>query len=164
MAQEVSQDNPYEAPHEPVRDIMAESSGPRLARRLSRLAASVVDSMLFIGIALLAGIFSGIGIDAKLISVVLVLSIAALGIANLYLLARSGQTIGKKALGIKIVRMDGSQAGLVRILFLRSMPPAIIGFIPIIGIVFALADVLLILGEPRRCLHDYFANTVVVEV
>jgi uncharacterized RDD family membrane protein YckC len=35
-------------------------------------------------------------------------------------------------------------------------------FIPVIGPLFGLVNVLFIFGEERRCLHDLAANTIVV--
>jgi uncharacterized RDD family membrane protein YckC len=87
----------------------------------------------------------------------------ALGIYTLVLLYRSGQTIGKKIVGIRIVRTDGSRAGLLRILGLRYIVPGVISAIPLLGFFFALADALVIFGEQRRCIHDYIADTIVVD-
>ena len=83
-------------------------------------------------------------------------------VINLVLLARNGQTIGKKALGIKIVRDNRQTAGLGRIFVLRMIAPAVLGVIPIIGFFFGLANVLCIFREDRRCIHDFMADTVVV--
>jgi len=74
-----------------------------------------------------------------------------------------GQTFGKRAMGIRVVRMDGTRVDFSRFVFLRWLPVAVLGCIPFVGwIVTLLVDPLLILRESRQCLHDDFANTRVV--
>lgn len=80
-----------------------------------------------------------------------------------YLLANRGQTIGKLALGIRIVRSDGSRASLGRLLGLRYGIGAALMAIPAIGQIFGLVNVLLIFRQSRRCLHDNIADTIVVK-
>jgi uncharacterized RDD family membrane protein YckC len=84
---------------------------------------------------------------------------------NGYLLAQSGQTIGKRLLGIRIVNFaDGSPTPLVRILALRIWPFQLVPFIPIVGPFASLIDALAIFREDHRCLHDHVAGTMVVKV
>ena len=73
-----------------------------------------------------------------------------------------GQTFGKRAMGIRVVRMDGSRVAFSRFIFLRWLPVAILGAIPFVGFIVNLVDPLLIFRESRQCLHDDFANTRVV--
>ena len=84
-------------------------------------------------------------------------------IYQLVMLYRHGQTLGKKILGIKIVRSDGSRAGLRRIVLLRYLVPGIIGAIPYVGFIFSLIDPLFIFGDEKRCVHDLMADTIVVD-
>jgi uncharacterized RDD family membrane protein YckC len=81
---------------------------------------------------------------------------------NLTLLYRSGQTIGKKLVGIHIRRSDGTRAALARIFFVRGLPFNIIAFVPFIGFIVSLADPLFIFSESRKCLHDRLADTIVL--
>lgn len=81
---------------------------------------------------------------------------------NGYLLARDGQTLGKRMVGIKIVRTDGTKASLGRIVGLRYLPMGLIGLIPLLGGVVILIDALLVFRESRKCLHDQVADTIVV--
>jgi uncharacterized RDD family membrane protein YckC len=78
------------------------------------------------------------------------------------LVHRNGQSIGKKLLGIKDVRTDGSRATLGRIFGLRYLVNTLLTMIPIIGGLYALVDVLMIFGSAKRCCHDYIADTIVV--
>ena len=75
-----------------------------------------------------------------------------------------GQTLGKKAVGIRVLRSDTSHCELWRIVLLRFLPLALLGAIPKIGVGISLIDALMIFGSERRCLHDLIADTIVVEV
>jgi len=71
-----------------------------------------------------------------------------------------GQTLGKMAVGTRIVlRRDGSLPGFVRGVLLRVVVPGVIAALcgP-----FSLVDALAIFGREHRCLHDEFADTLVV--
>ena len=81
---------------------------------------------------------------------------------NCILLSRNGQTIGKRTLNIKIVRSNGEAVTLSRVIFLRWLPVALMGAIPIIGRFIGLADSLVIFGNEKRCIHDYIADTIVI--
>ena len=72
--------------------------------------------------------------------------------------ARNGQTIAKKWLGIKVVRSDGSKASLGRIFWLRNVVNALVGIIPF----YFLIDHLVIFSDSRQCVHDKIADTIVV--
>lgn len=84
------------------------------------------------------------------------------GIVNWILIAQSGQSLGKKIVGTRIVRLDGSLPGFGYGVALRSWIPAIIGLIPWVGGLFGLVDILFIFGQERRCVHDHIAGTRVV--
>ena len=73
-----------------------------------------------------------------------------------------GGTLGKKLLGMRIVRTDGSRASFARLLFLRAGLIVVISMIPLIGGIVALVDMLLIFRDSRKCLHDNIADTLVV--
>ncbi|MBW8756196.1 MAG: RDD family protein [Burkholderiales bacterium] len=73
-----------------------------------------------------------------------------------------GQTFGKRAMGIRVVRTDGSRVAFSRFIFLRWLPIAMIGSIPFVGWIASLLDPLLIFRESRLCLHDDIASTRVV--
>jgi uncharacterized RDD family membrane protein YckC len=81
---------------------------------------------------------------------------------NLTLLYRSGQTVGKKLVGIHIRRSDGTRAALSRIVFVRVLPFYVAALIPIVNVFVDLADPLFIFSESRKCLHDRLADTIVM--
>ena len=75
---------------------------------------------------------------------------------------RYGQTVGKRAMGIRVVRMDGSRVAFSRFIFLRWLPLAVLGAVPLVRYVIGLVDSLLIFRASSRCLHDDIAGTQVV--
>jgi uncharacterized RDD family membrane protein YckC len=81
---------------------------------------------------------------------------------SLVLVFLYGQTFGKRAMGIRVVRVDGSRVAFSRIVFLRWLPTALLGAIPFIGFIVNLVDPLLIFRESSQCLHDDIADTRVV--
>jgi len=111
-----------------------------------------------------------------------VAAIGALWIAQMVLLVRRGQSIGKIVCEVRVVDAGGTSAvGFVRIVLLRAMTPlALAGGLQWLAVsagwsvpgtpeladwiwVLVLAvDSLWIFGPERRCLHDYLAGTRVV--
>ncbi len=84
---------------------------------------------------------------------------AVFAIASGILIAKRSQSVGKAAVGIKIVRTDGSRAGFWRIAGLRWLVMMLgSSAIGLLGLV----DVLMIYRSDRRCLHDLIADTIVV--
>jgi len=88
-----------------------------LASRWQRLGASILDSLIIIVITIpvmfLTGGFDGITDGTNQQSLLYNVSIAIVGFVvffgiNFKFLINSGQTIGKKALGIKITDMEGN--------------------------------------------------------
>ena len=73
-----------------------------------------------------------------------------------------GQTFGKRMMGIRVVRTDGSRVTYARFIFLRWLPLAVVGGVPVLGFVASLLDPLLIFRDSRQCLHDNIADTKVV--
>lgn len=92
----------------------------------------------------------------------LVIGLAVFTLVHGYFLATNGQTIGKKMLGIKIVRTNGSQPTLRYLIGVRILPFWIINLVPGLGIIVAYLDPLMIFRSSRKCLHDDLADTVVV--
>jgi uncharacterized RDD family membrane protein YckC len=82
---------------------------------------------------------------------------------DLTLLARNGQTIGKKLLGIKVVRVDGSPVSLYRVFLLRYVCNTLLTLIPLFGSLYSLVDCLMIFSESRRTVHDRIADTIVIK-
>jgi len=81
---------------------------------------------------------------------------------NLRLMSSQGQTWGKKQLGVRVVRTDGSPVSLARWILLRQFATGLVGWIPFVGPFLGLVGYLLIFRVDRRCLHDLIADTKVV--
>lgn len=76
------------------------------------------------------------------------------------LIRGTGASLGKRLLGIRVVRRDGRPAEVWRIALLRNaLPIALCGYCGWFGLV----DALFCVGEDRRCLHDWMAGTRVVK-
>jgi uncharacterized RDD family membrane protein YckC len=75
-----------------------------------------------------------------------------------------GQTIGKRALGIRVVRADGNPSVGAGAACGRAAIYAFAPLIPLVGSLFELLNELWLTWDPRRqCLHDKAAHTVVVK-
>lgn len=167
------------AVHPPV------ASDADLADRGLRLGAFVVDYILSVlatlpGFLILGPTFISIFVAAasgqqpdfsalqagSLMSGVLVLALGSiiLLVIQIIMLSTRGQTIGKRMLGIRVVRYpDGSQAGFVHGWLLRNFLPFLIQLVPWIGFAFWIVDACFVFTQERRCLHDLIAGTKVVK-
>jgi uncharacterized RDD family membrane protein YckC len=104
-------------------------------------------------------------------AVILVARLALLGV-QIWQLSTRGQSIGKRILRIRIVRIeDSSNPGFVHAWVMRELLIFAIGFalglIPFLGILlqptFYLVDWCLIFRDDQSCLHDIMAKTKVVK-
>ena len=161
----------YETPTAPSEEA-GTPSGPELAGRGRRLGAYLID-LIIAGIVLgvLAVLNLGISLEDLARDPMTQQMSTAGGIAYLvifmvingYLLVTKGQTLGKLALGIRIVdAVSNGAATAVKILGLRYVLVMLVGAIPIIGGLLGLIDFLFIFREDRRCVHDLIAGTKVV--
>lgn len=146
--------------------LFVQDNGP--ADRGTRLIAVILDMVIF-GLCLVPGLLllSNESTEFSMGSgaIVLGLSWLAAAVVQTVMLVRSGQSIGKRIMGIKIVKaVDGSIPGFVKLIILRSLVPSLIAGIPFAGAAVILADSLMIFRDDRRCLHDIVAETQVVKV
>lgn len=170
--------NNYAPPKSFVADVAADGDGPEKATRGSRLGASMLDGLIlslpfvpcyvFAIPAIVHGgkptalsAWTAIAASGVWFYLALFASLCTVTITAVFV-HRNGQTIGKKLLGIKVVRKDGSRATLARIFWMRYALNTLIGLIPLIGSFYTLADMLFIFGAAKRCCHDYIADTIVV--
>lgn len=79
-------------------------------------------------------------------------------------LARTGQTLGKKLLKIRIADEQGGVPNLGDIVLIRYMLMGVLCSIGIMGRILGIVDALMIFSDKRQCLHDRFARTIVVDV
>jgi uncharacterized RDD family membrane protein YckC len=162
--------NRYAAPVAHVEDVARPQEVLELAGAGARLGAFLIDLIVLMfagGVcgALLAALGMG-RVLPKLAfgnGVSLGFTLVIFLLINGALLARSGQTVGKRLLKLRIVRRDGSPADFARLFGLRYALGWLIGMVPVAGAVYFLVDSLLIFGQARRCLHDRIAGTIVVK-
>ena len=119
-----------------------------------RLAANIIDSLL-------------VGIPLAIISLLLGLAddnIAINAISVMYGLLLpvvwSGYTVGKKIVGIKIKKVDGSDLGIWA-MFMRVVVAGIV-FGVTLGIGVLVSAFMVGLRQDKRGLHDFMAGTQVV--
>ena len=155
--------NPYAPPTAMVLDVIDPAEQSVLAERGARLAAAILDSIIFIAMVYVPLILAVIVDDSGVISAI-GLAVALVGFSawawlTVLYMKRNGQSIAKKVLSIKVVRTDGSPVSLGRLIWLRNVVNWLISIIPLYGLI----DSLFIFGEPRQCLHDKIADTIVVK-
>ncbi len=157
------------------------STEPRpLAGRDQRFAAALVDGILW-SIVVLVGhrLLRSLLVPAAPMwyraeqELVMVASSLPLLVYQWRLIARTGQSIGKRWLRIEIVRIEGApQPGWLHGVVLREwvLHGLFIGWYIVSGPknqaanLLSLAFFLPIFGSQRRCAHDYIAGTQVVRV
>jgi uncharacterized RDD family membrane protein YckC len=159
-----------------------------LAERGARLLAASIDELLLLAVslpmiigampammALVGGVVDGTA-DASSLdtmsvlramvtgpgTIISVLALIAWCIITAWFVAANGQSIGKRLVGIKVVRTDGSRASFARIFLLRNVINGLPNLLPYVGWLYQLVDPLLIYQESRQCLHDKIADTIVV--
>lgn len=158
--------NPYAAPQS---DLATDPFLGRveLASRGSRLVAIIIDGLIM---GLLGGIivflipgygyqdFVKIPSAPEALSMVVV-SLIIYSLVNGYPLSQTGQTWGKKMMGIRIATREGALPPLVKLLINRYLFKLVVGYIPLGGLI----NILLIFRGDKRCGHDMIAGTQVVK-
>jgi uncharacterized RDD family membrane protein YckC len=151
----------------------APAGGGQLAEPLTRLWAYLIDVGIIIAVYIVLGIVFGLvgwlltkahlGFVASLLSILAsLIGLAASVGLFLYLPAfdnpytQRGQTMGKKYMGIKIVKDDGSEFGLVDVL-LRN----VVGYW-VSAVVVYLGFIWIFIDAEHRGWHDKIAKTKVV--
>jgi uncharacterized RDD family membrane protein YckC len=133
-----------------------------LAGRGTRLGASLLDGLAMAVVPAIAVLVdasdnapSGAGVGLA------VLWVVAVSLYQMIRLVRTGQTLGKMWMGIKIVKLDDGPVTFGSAVLLRGVVgQGLLGIIPFYG----LLDALFIFRGDRRCLHDLVAGTKVVQV
>jgi uncharacterized RDD family membrane protein YckC len=167
--------NPFQPPQASVSEVPVAGLEP--GGRWERLGAALIDSLAVPLVIYLPVIFVGAP------SIILALSrheqpvftpalvgafaasfllVIAWIVVTIMFVSRYGQTIGKRIVGVKVVRNNGERAGLGRIFWLRNVVSALPALIPLVGSIYGLVDILFIFGDSRRCIHDMIGDTKVV--
>jgi uncharacterized RDD family membrane protein YckC len=137
-----------------------------------RLVAYTIDSVVVgliiaipVGCVAVAATYLGdresiTGVAVNLAIILLVLLLAAVGSILYYGLAwsRSGQTLGKKVMGLQVVTGEGDLPG-----FWRSVGRAVIGY-GLSSVAFDLGFLWMLWDEAQQTWHDKLFDTFVVKV
>jgi len=180
--------NNYAPPQSVVADIPAGEAGFEKASRGSRLGAVLLDGLIFSlplvpsyliaanalihsraarhanpynAMANTAAFWTAMA-GAGIMFYLGLLADVVLIVVTTVFVYRNAQTIGKRLVGIKVARTDGSRAGLARIFWLRYLLNSVLYWVPFLGGLYSLVDNLMIFGETRRCCHDHIADTIVI--
>jgi len=166
----VSDNNPFAPPNAHVEDVAQGES--KLAGRGARLGAALIDTVIqlavYYGLAfvvfskLMPSVRGGAAITV-VFALQMLASFALFIVVHGYLLATRGQTVGKKLVGLRIVRSNGERASVGRLIGLRYCIGWVIAMIPFVGVLYAIVDSLMIFRDSHKCLHDNIADTMVVK-
>ncbi len=157
--------------------FMSDQSVPgagQLATVGKRVVARIIDAIIMVPIALI--LFGGfvsrsingdgdIGTGAAFVGGLVGVAIG--GIYEVFMTANGGQTLGKKVMKIKIVRLADGQTPDMNTAVKRWLPN-VVGLVPKIGsplsALIGVASLVLVFTDSRRqSVNDKFAQTVVVE-
>jgi uncharacterized RDD family membrane protein YckC len=156
--------NRFAPPRADVADIPTDDGTPAIATRGARFGAALIDTLiafaLYLAVMLplygLSGLRSQNNWTGLLIYYGLAFALEG------WFLYRSNQTLGKLAMGVRIVRQDGSHASFGRSFWLRTLGAGAVCLVPLVGWLLWIVDSLFIFGAQRRCVHDLLADTIVV--
>ncbi|AUA13472.1 RDD family protein [Streptomyces malaysiensis subsp. malaysiensis] len=157
--------SPYEdhtAGAEPYRGM------PPLAHLGRRLIARIIDALLIgipVGLVVtaIAGGYDPIDGSARSTTVTLVYVLVYFLYEGL-MLTRDGQTVGKKAMKIRVAMLENGQPPVGQAGWVRAAVYALPEIVPCCGFFFWLVNVLWCTWDRpyRQCLHDKAAKTLVV--
>ena len=137
-------------------------SGDAMASRLRRLLASLID-LVILALAIAPGVVLLAVRDSRRGESLANAGMLGTVMLQWSLICQTGQTFGKRLLGLKIVRMNGSPVDKVSGVAMRTY--WVLGLLEWkYGVLLCLADVLTIFGPRRRCIHDFTAGTKVIAV
>lgn len=136
---------------------------PAPAPLLARLAGAVLDGLLTAGSALPAlGLCWSAELTGPSATFIAGVCVFLFMVIQWFLVASTGQSLGKRWVGTRIVRDDGRPVDFVHGVVLRSWVIGGMLGVPLVGGIVALVDHLVIFGHDRRCIHDHLAGTRVI--
>ena len=138
----------------------------RKLRFIGALVDGVVNAVVYTPVLVLSGVLQPMIAGELSYGVTVLLSVGGIVVfvtINGYLLATAGQTIGKRLVGTRIVNVSDERIPrLLPLLGARYGITWLVGLIPGVGTVYGLVDALFVFRDDRRCVHDLFAGTKVV--
>jgi uncharacterized RDD family membrane protein YckC len=171
--------NPYAAPAETSREDYDTRSSPDiqlLATPGQRFAGNLIDTIVitipglfaYIPIITLEERIAETGAAFETKEWVMVglgcLVVLAIALVQCVMISNTGQSIGKRLVKTKVVRLDGSNPGFFYGVFMRGVVGRLGGLIPVIGNLYNLVDALYVFRADRRTIRDQIAGTRVIQV
>ena len=167
--------NPYKAPdaelliesHYATSDVQL---ADRFDRLLANLADGLIDAVIVLSALFLLGFFdeqlpSFMELNPIIFGVgVVFLSFFLFLLTHGYFIYTRAQTLGKYFLDIQVVDKLNKPISGNRYLFIRMIPFYVTRFIPLVGPLLWLIDVLLIFRKSHQCLHDNIAGSNVISI
>lgn len=145
----------------PVHDLDMASIGRRFAAlMIDGLVLMIPFILLVIVVAVPMGLMGTEENMPLALFAQLVLSMMLGTVYILYeglMLASGGQTVGKKAMNLKVVTAEGNDIARSQA-WTRAVSRQLLGLVPCLGLV----DYLVAFGQERTCVHDIMAKTRVV--
>jgi len=147
------------------------SDQDNLATRWARLWGSLIDGIIAMVFIFPVMFITGFW-DKAMAGAVPILDTVLFGVFGFvvfialhgYLLAKHGQTIGKRLVGTRIVSVSSDEIlPLWKIIFMRYLPISISAHIPAIGQFLTIIGNLFVFRKNKRCVHDLIAGTKVVK-
>jgi len=167
----MTQTNPYQPPKSEVADV-GPTDESELASRWERLGGAIVDGLLVSAVIFpimiatgywkqaMSGIQPSFGVQLEYS----LLGLVVFAVLQGYFLQKSGQTIGKKVAGTRIVSVDENRIlPFWRLLAVRQLPVGVVSQIPVIGPILSFVEVLFVFRQDKRCVHDLIAGTKVIK-
>jgi len=154
--------NPYQAPQSYGLAGQTSRRSKDIATRGARFLGALVDGLIYFAVALVAVAVSPAPErpeEAGMMQMIALMMMFPIAVVQWVLIAISGQSIGKKIVGTRIV--DANTYAVPSFLYsvvLRNWVSGLLGCVPFFGLI----DALWIFGEEHRCVHDLIAGTRVV--
>lgn len=146
-----------------------EKGEARLASVGARVSAVVIDNLIvlpfgIVGLLLMGSFEEGATTPGVRETVVTLLTVlVAWSLINVPILLKSGQTIGKKIIGIKIVSADGRNISASQIV-VRYVTFFGLQLLPKVGRLLMLVNLGFVLRKNRLSIHDMVAKTKVINL
>jgi uncharacterized RDD family membrane protein YckC len=176
----VSEINPYAPPsadNDALAAEAADSSQLLRATRSQRWWAAFIDNLLYaplLGVGMFVASSLGYNVEADKGTWMLVVYACFLPLAiyQWALIAKTGQSLGKRWTKIKIFKQDGTEVDFLSGVVLRNWIvlgiPVLLGILAPeadrLGNLISTVDAVCIFGAAHRCLHDYIAGTQVLQL
>lgn len=141
----------------------------------SRILGAIVDGLFYSVFSIIGGVIALVmlGLDGMqepamrdLMAFAAISSLLVLipVVINAVLISKSGQSLGKKLVGTRIIdEQSGIPVGVVQGFLLRSIVFQALLVIPLIGSVIGIVDIIFLFMEGHQTLHDKLAKTIVVK-